>query len=132
MSFCFLSPTGALAQSGGGGLTQQVTVLVNGVTTTGLLTIRNFSNSAGQLTAMGTLSFTDPNGIARILQVRSPVTITQAECEILSLDLGPIDLNLLGLEVHVDEIHIDIVADPSGGLLGQLLCSIANIFNGRW
>jgi hypothetical protein len=102
---------------------------VNDVPTSGLLTIRNFSNRAGQLTAMGTLSFTDPNGIARVLQMSTPVTITQATCEILSLDLGPFDLNLLGLEVHVDEIHLDIVADASGGLLGQLLCSIANLLD---
>ena len=49
-----------------------------------------------------------------------------ATCEILHLELGPIDLELLGLIVHVDKIVIDIQADPTGGLLGQLLCSLAN------
>jgi hypothetical protein len=38
-------------------------------------------------------------------------------------------LNLLGLLVHLDQVHLTIDADPSGGLLGSLLCSIANLLN---
>ena len=50
-------------------------------------------------------------------------------CTILTLDLGPLDLNLLGLEVHLYEGHLEIIADPAGGLLGQLLCAIANLLD---
>jgi len=46
-------------------------------------------------------------------------------CTVLDLVLGPLDLNLLGLMVHLDRVHLRITADPNGGLLGSLLCSLA-------
>jgi hypothetical protein len=54
----------------------------------------------------------------------------QLECEVLHLELGPITLNLLGLNVFIGgpnntPLIVDITADPSGGLLGQLLCALA-------
>jgi len=58
----------------------------------------------------------------------SPVAIAQT-CDILNLVLGPLDLNLLGLEVHLNRVLLDIVANPLGGLLGSLLCSVANLLN---
>jgi hypothetical protein len=51
----------------------------------------------------------------------SPLTI----CPILDLTLGPLDLNLLGLMVHLDVVHLVITADSTGGVLGSLLCSLA-------
>jgi len=55
-----------------------------------------------------------------------------AVCTVLDLTLGPLDLNLLGLMVHLgggatgtDPLHLTITADPTGGLLGSLLCSLA-------
>jgi hypothetical protein len=54
-----------------------------------------------------------------------------AGCNILHLDLGPLDLNLLGLAVHLDEVVLDITAVPgAGNLLGNLLCAVANLLNG--
>jgi len=46
-------------------------------------------------------------------------------CDVLELTLGPLDLNLLGLMVHLDTVHLVITADSEGGLLGSLLCSLA-------
>jgi ABC-type transporter Mla subunit MlaD len=51
-------------------------------------------------------------------------------CNVLNLELGPVDLNLLGLGVHLDDcddgpVTVDVTADPEGGLLGQLLCGLA-------
>src|SRR5436190_1308885 len=43
-------------------------------------------------------------------------------CTVLDLTLGPLDLNLLGLMVHLDTVHLLITADSEGGLLGSLLC----------
>jgi len=51
-------------------------------------------------------------------------------CDILNLVLGPLDLNLLGLEVHLDTVVLDIIANPAGGLLGDLLCAVANLLDG--
>jgi hypothetical protein len=47
------------------------------------------------------------------------------EVSILHLELGPIELNLLGLEVETSEICLDITASPGEGLLGDLLGGLA-------
>jgi hypothetical protein len=46
-------------------------------------------------------------------------------CTVLDLVLGPLDLNLLGLMIHLDRVRLTITADPTGGILGSLLCSLA-------
>ena len=50
---------------------------------------------------------------------------TGGACSILHLELAPIDLDLLGLFVDTSAICLDITAMEGGGLLGDLLCSIA-------
>jgi len=51
-------------------------------------------------------------------------------CPILDLTLGPIDLNLLGLEVKTGPICLSVTAVPgNGNLLGNLLCDVANLLN---
>ena len=57
--------------------------------------------------------------------------IRQAEsCPILDLDLGPIHLDLLGLVVDLDEVHLNIVAVPgAGNLLGNLLCALVGLLD---
>lgn len=69
----------------------------------------------------------DQQGVANFRVNVSP-GLAQAPaqvCEILDLVLGPLDLNLLGLMIHLDRVHLRITADPNGGLLGSLLCSLA-------
>lgn len=52
-------------------------------------------------------------------------------CDVLTLELGPLDLNVLGLQVDLSQINLDIVAQPgSGNLLGNLLCSVAGLLDG--
>jgi hypothetical protein len=54
-----------------------------------------------------------------------------AACDILHLVLGPLDLDLLGLQVHLDRIVLDIVAATgAGNLLGNLLCAITGLLDG--
>jgi len=56
--------------------------------------------------------------------------------QILNLSLGPVDLNVLGLEVNVDNcadgpVTVDISAEAGAGkLLGNLLTSVSNLLNG--
>jgi hypothetical protein len=51
-------------------------------------------------------------------------------CDILHLVLGPLDLNLLGLKVHLDKVVLDIVAQSGAGqLLGNLLCAVAHLLD---
>jgi len=79
----------------------------------------NVLNSAGSVT--GTLSAT--HGITIPLQV-------SGSCQILTLILGPLDLNLLGLKIHLNQIVLNITAAAgAGNLLGNLLCDVANLLN---
>jgi hypothetical protein len=51
-------------------------------------------------------------------------------CNILNLVLGPLHLNLLGLQVHLNRVHLTIRALPGAGhLLGNLLCRIAHLLD---
>jgi hypothetical protein len=50
-------------------------------------------------------------------------------CDVLNLVLGPLDLNLLGLQIHLDRVVLNIIAVP-GALLGDLLCAVANLLSG--
>lgn len=52
-------------------------------------------------------------------------------CPILHLELGPLDLNILGLRVQLNQVVLDITAIPGpGNLLGNLLCAIAGLLDG--
>jgi hypothetical protein len=134
----------ALAQPGqGSGLTIPITGTftdaLGGVGAfTGTFKLQRFTIVDGQIAAVGTLTgtLTDSAGTVLGSIVRTITTLldsaaTQASCEILHLELGPLDLNLLGLEVHLNRIVLDISAVPgAGNLLGNLLCAVANLLNG--
>jgi len=54
----------------------------------------------------------------------------QATCDILTLDIGAIHLDLLGLVVDLAPIHLDITAvSGAGNLLGNLLCAVAGLLD---
>ncbi len=54
----------------------------------------------------------------------------QGSCDILFLDLGPINLDLLGLVLNVSQIVIDLDAQTGpGNLLGNLLCAVAGLLD---
>lgn len=60
-----------------------------------------------------------------------PLLITTQTCPILNLTLGPLDLNLLGLMVHLNQVVLNVTAQGGqGNLLGNLLCAVANLLNG--
>jgi hypothetical protein len=53
-------------------------------------------------------------------------------CTILDLTLGPLHLDLLGLVVDLNRIHLTITGQTgNGNLLGNLLCGLANALNGN-
>ena len=48
----------------------------------------------------------------------------------LNLVLGPVDLNLLGLQVHLNQVVLNVVAQSGAGqLLGNLLCAVAGLLD---
>ena len=48
----------------------------------------------------------------------------QATCNVLNLSLGPLDLNLLGLVVHLDEVNLIIDARVGPGGLCSAICCV--------
>lgn len=54
-------------------------------------------------------------------------TTTQAgaTCPVLDLVLGPLHLNLLGLVVDLNQVHLTVTATQGGGILGNLFCSLS-------
>jgi hypothetical protein len=113
----------------------------------GTLRIFRFGVQDGALVASGLVTGTlvDENGVvtavARTVTVPMIATTASAArgdaaaaviaCDVLHLELGPLDLDLLGLVVHLDKVVLDITAVPgAGNLLGNLLCAITNLLNG--
>src|SRR3984885_15046407 len=106
----------------------------------GTFTPTKFSVVNGVLEATGLVkgTMTDANGstLGTVSQTATiPVDRTNAAdaagCGILNLTLGPLNLNLLGLVVTLNQVHLTITAVPgAGNLLGNLLCAVANLLNG--
>jgi hypothetical protein len=120
------------------------TALVTGAATTaagatgifqGTLTMTGVQIINGVLSAVGTLAGNVVDSAGNVLAtvnqaVTSPLQVT-ATCTILDLVLGPLDLNLLGLRIQLNQVHLLITAVPgAGNLLGNLLCGVANLLNG--
>src|SRR5690242_4968467 len=101
----------------------------------GTLTVTGFQVINGVLNAVGTLSGTllDSAGASFGTITNQAVSLPVAvngSCPILNLTLGPLDLNLLGLQVHLNQVVLNITAIPgNGNLLGNLLCAVANLLN---
>jgi hypothetical protein len=83
--------------------------------------------AAGRLTQVAHASGLASTGIGFSVPVGAKSTSQAAAttCSILDLTLGPLHLNLLGLVVDLNTVHLTITADPAGGVLGSLLCSLA-------
>ena len=111
---------------------------IPGGTFEGVLTITELTLDEGQLLASGVLEGTaDVGGIlTEITQIFTdlPVSLLNpdaAACDILFLDIGPIFLDLLGLQVDLSQITLDVDAVPgAGNLLGNLLCAVAGLLDG--
>ncbi|WP_458108256.1 ABC transporter substrate-binding protein [Arthrobacter sp. R3-55] len=103
----------------------------------GSFTPTEFGTSDGALTVTGLLqgTFTSVAGVVTAVNETVTTTVTgaatQAACQILNLDLGPLDLNILGLRVQLNQVQLDITAVPGpGNLLGNLLCAVAGLLDG--
>jgi len=113
----------------------------------GTVDITNFRSTGSGIRAIGKLSgrVLDDSGdlVGRItdqrvsfpVQIHGSAPITAAtpagsSCEILDLRLGPVDLDLRGLGVHLERVVLLISAAPGpGNLLGNLLCAIAGLLD---
>jgi hypothetical protein len=151
-ALCFAATMGAgpaMAAPGGGSSAASVapastheatTVPVDGVLDDG----REFTGTLSNLEATvvddvvnlsGTLTGT-ANGEQITQEFTAPLTeLTTPDsqpggCQVLFLDLGPIFLDVLGLQVDLSPIELDITAVPgAGNLLGNLVCAVAGLFD---
>jgi hypothetical protein len=132
-----LTPVAAQTPTPTQSLIVPVTQTLAGIGTfTGQVAVSSFKIVNGQLAAVGTLTGRITDTAGNLLgtvatAVTLPVSNLSGSCSILHLELGPLDLNLLGLQIHLDKVVLDISAQSgSGNLLGNLLCAIANVLNG--
>src|SRR5687767_12173530 len=127
----------AAAQGPAAPATSSLTIPVTGTgagTFTGTFQLKKFVVQDGVVMASGILSGTVSNAtgvVGNILKtILLPVVIGQTTCDILHLDLGPLSLDLLGLQIDLSRIVLDITAQAgAGNLLGNLLCAVANLLN---
>jgi hypothetical protein len=56
-------------------------------------------------------------------------TIPAGDTELVDLHLGPINADILGLQITTSQICLNLYADPTGGLLGSLLSGLDNLLN---
>jgi len=100
--------------------------VISGVQLTNFQVVDNVLHAAGTVTGtLAGLPFT-ANITDFALNLIPDNTATPAvECSVLHLALAPIHLSLLGLHVDTSPICLDITATEGGGLLGDLLCSLA-------
>jgi hypothetical protein len=115
-------------------------------TFTGTLHVREFVARGTQVFALGVVTgtLTQASGVVTSVArtVAVPVTVgegpapaaqgvvAQQVCDILHLELGPLNLDLLGLVVNLNRVILDIdaVSGP-GNLLGNLLCAVVGLLD---
>jgi hypothetical protein len=126
-------PAGTLSPTG------QITgTTATGGTFTGTLSNLRFVNENGALAVVGTLTGTLTNAAGQVLGTVTGLPIdlpvagagSAGGCTILDLTLGPLHLDLLGLVVDLNQIHLTITGQQGpGNLVGNLLCGLANALN---
>ena len=131
-------PRTAAAQAHATAPVKSLTMAVAGTgagTFAGTFELQRFVTTNGQVMASGVLTGTVSDATGAVLgtvarTVLIPVAVGQTTCEILHLDLGPLSLDLLGLQIDLSRIVLDITAEAgAGNLLGNLLCAVANLLN---
>ena len=111
-----------------------VTGTGSGGSFTGNFSLQRFATQDGAVVAVGVLTgtLTTAAGVVTsiVRTIALPVAIGETTCQILHLDIGPIALDLLGLQVDLSRIVLDITAQAgAGNLLGNLLCAVAGLLD---
>src|SRR5215207_6634695 len=97
------------------------------------------TNQAGDLVIRGVLNgraVSADGEVGRVVDKAFRTTVSRAEitqstCDILTLNLGPLHLDVLGLVVDLNRVILTITAEQGpGNLLGNLLCAVAGLLDG--
>jgi len=141
----FAAPASA-ARPGSGGVTTSADGTAASGPVTGTFTIKRVKNVNGVLMAVGTFTGSVNGGDPVTTTASAPITSVDGHtlngarttaaaaaagsCQILSLTLGPLHLDLLGLVVDLNQVNLNITAQQgSGNLLGNLLCAVAGLLD---
>lgn len=84
------------------------------------------ASTARSLTSVAHRSGLSTQGVALGTGVRQLQSTGPGPCSIVDLLLGPLHLDVLGLIVDLNQVHLQITADPTEAPLGSLLCSLTN------
>jgi hypothetical protein len=114
--------------------TQPVTgTLADGTEFSGTISNLHSKVVDGVLTLTGTITGTGipAGGTPFTSQVQNVDQLAVDDaCNVLTLNLGPLHLDLLGLVVDLDQVNLNITAVPgAGNLLGNLLCAVAGLLD---
>src|SRR3954454_3045300 len=91
--------------------------------------ISSFNAKRARTTASGTATalLTDNKGhVTRLKQTVTLAVKSGGSCRILSLVLDQLKLDLLGLNVKLDKVNLQVTGNRRGGVLGSLFCKLAN------
>lgn len=100
----------------------------DGTQVTGQITDLTTHVVDGVLTATGTITI--PGQGTETFTAPVQALDTSGNCTILTLDLGALHLDLLGLVVDLAPVNLDVTAVPgSGNLLGNLLCAVTHLLD---
>jgi hypothetical protein len=95
----------------------------------------NLADLTGGLTNLVNAALGQVTAPSALAGVGSSAAAAPGTVDILNLSLGPVDLNLLGLQVSLDDceggpVTVDITAEPGpGNLLGNLLGGLARLLD---
>lgn len=128
LTFAFAVPRVAAATNSGF-IPVAPQLLSNGGTLSAVK-ITQISRTATGLVASGLAVVNTSTGTIIAPFTGATLNTAGTTCPILHLVLGPINLDLLGLQVTTNQIVLDITAVPGpGNLVGNLLCDVANLLN---
>ncbi|MEA2393072.1 MAG: hypothetical protein QOJ82_963 [Solirubrobacteraceae bacterium] len=88
--------------------------------------IDRFAAKGARASAQGTATAILTGVSGQTTSIKQKVTLTAAagsSCKVLHLFLQQLDLQLLGLNAHLDKVQLDITGKRSGGVLGSCSAS---------
>jgi hypothetical protein len=92
------------------------------------VSVLHFSAAGKTISATGLVTGTLNDGAGHVSTVKQKVKLTAStgrRCQVLHLFLDQLNLQLLGLNAHLDQVTLDVTGQRTGGPLGSLFCRLA-------
>lgn len=92
------------------------------------VTVLHFAAQGKTITATGLVTGRLVDSAGHVSTIKQKVKLsatTGGGCQVLHLFLDQLNLQLLGLTAHLDQVTLDVTGQRSGGPLGALFCRLA-------